>query len=264
MTPDELLHDPTCLVVCNHSGGKDSQAMYLLLRELVPDPARLVVIHAHLPEVEWPGTFEHIEATVDHELHEVRARKTFFEMVEHRGRFPSPANRQCTSDLKRGPIQKQIRRLCSQGGYTKVLNCMGLRAEESSARAKKQIFRLNASQSCHKRVERTWYEWLPIHELTTSTVFAMIRSAGQQPHWAYAEGMSRLSCCFCIMSSAADICTASRLRPELFERYVATEKRLGFSLLMPGKDGAPRYLDRVVEDHENEEQAAAQLELFAV
>ena len=50
------------LVAINHSGGKDSQAMTILLSRIVP-LVQLVAVHAPLGEVEWPGTFEHIEAT---------------------------------------------------------------------------------------------------------------------------------------------------------------------------------------------------------
>jgi len=42
--------------------------------------------------------------------------------------------------------------------------------------------------------------------------------------------MSRLSCCFCIMASRADLTTAARLAPDLYRRYVEIEKRLGFTL----------------------------------
>ena len=48
-----------------------------------------------------------IKDTIDHEFFVVQAGKTFFDMVEHRQMFPSPKNRQCTSDLKRGPIAKK-------------------------------------------------------------------------------------------------------------------------------------------------------------
>lgn len=61
------------------------------------------------------------------ELHVVRnPNKTYLEMVRARGKFPSAQFRQCTSDLKRGPIQKFIRRL----PYQVLINCMGLRAQE--------------------------------------------------------------------------------------------------------------------------------------
>ena len=51
------------LVVINHSGGKDSQAMTILLSRIVPHD-RLLAVHAPLGEVEWDGTVAHIEATL--------------------------------------------------------------------------------------------------------------------------------------------------------------------------------------------------------
>lgn len=96
------------LFVINHSGGKDSQAMYLRLREIVPAD-QLVLVHADLGRVEWAGAVAHIKATTSGEpLHICRARRDLLQMVAERGMFPSPEQRQCTSDLKRGPIEKVI------------------------------------------------------------------------------------------------------------------------------------------------------------
>ncbi|MGH3711778.1 MAG: phosphoadenosine phosphosulfate reductase family protein, partial [Pseudonocardiaceae bacterium] len=106
----QSLIEQGALFVVNHSGGKDSQAMLIVLRGLVPEE-QLVVVHAELPGVEWEGTQEHIRATIGNlPLIVAKARRTFMEMVEARGRFPSPMQRQCTSDLKRGPIQREVRR----------------------------------------------------------------------------------------------------------------------------------------------------------
>jgi hypothetical protein len=103
----EALIKKGALFVCNHSGGKDSQAMYLYLRLIIP-ASKLVVIYSHLDQVEWEGTEEHIWKTIDpaHRFFLVQARRGLLQMIEERGMFPSPANRQCTSDPKRGPINK--------------------------------------------------------------------------------------------------------------------------------------------------------------
>lgn len=223
------------LFVVNHSGGKDSQAMLIALREVIP-AEQLLVIHADLPEVDWPGIAEHIQATAgDLPIITCRATKTFFQMVERRGMFPSPQQRQCTSDLKRGPIEREIRRYLASHPQFRglVVNCMGLRAAESGPRALLATFKRSTRNSV---AGREWYEWLPIHELSTAEVFSAIARAGQQPHWAYAAGMSRLSCCFCIMGNRADTQTAARLNPELYRRYVETERRIGKTFRMP-KDG---------------------------
>jgi len=241
----ELIADPECVFVSNHSGGKDSQIMYLELRKIIPAD-RLIVIHAHLPEVEWEGTEAFIRETVTHEFHVVQAVKTFFEMVEHRGMFPSPENRQCTSDLKRGPIQKKVRQICNERGFTKVVNCMGLRAEESSGRKKKAAWKWNKSLSVHKRVQRRWYDWLPIHKMKTTEVFAGIKNEGQEPFWVYAAGMTRKSCVFCIMASEEDLCLGAKLRPKLLERYDHFEKKTGHVMIMPSKAKGRRTLKEIV------------------
>lgn len=222
------------LFVINHSAGKDSQAMAILLRRLVPDN-QLLVIHADLGGVEWPGNVDHIKATLPG-LPLIVCRnenKTFLEMVERRGKFPSPQQRQCTSDLKRNPIEREIRRYLKANPHFNglVVNCMGMRAEESPGRAKLQTLKLNRGNSV---AGREWYDWLPIHRLTTTEVFAMIREAGQEPHPVYKAGMTRLSCCFCIMASKADLQTAARLNPALYRRYVELEKKIGHTMNMAG------------------------------
>lgn len=226
----------------NHSGGKDSQAMYLYLREIVPAD-QLVVIHSHLPDVEWEGTKEHIQQTVTSPIHIVQANKTFFQMVDHRQQFPSPKNRQCTSDLKRGPIEKEIRRVMKDKNKSIVVNCMGLRADESSGRKNKIPFQLNDRNS---KAGREWYDWLPIHHLTTKEVFSNIREAGQKPHWVYAAGMTRKSCCFCIMASKEDLKTAAKLKPELLQQYVDREKKYDRTMLMPSKKDGRMFLSEIV------------------
>jgi DNA sulfur modification protein DndC len=255
------------LFVVNHSGGKDSQAMFAFLRKFVP-PAHLAVVHAELPEVEWEGVVDHIRATIgETPLHLCRSRRTLLQMIEERGMFPSPSQRQCTSDLKRGPIERTIRRLVEErvadfigvprgsstlamagraaameAGCGLIVNCMGMRAQESNSRAKLQTLKLNAGNS---KAGREWYDWLPIHDWTTEEVFGCIAAAGQDPHWAYKAGMSRLSCCFCIMSSKADLTTAAKLNPVLYRKYVELERSTGQVMLMPSKSRGRQTLEQV-------------------
>lgn len=228
------LRDAGALFVLSHSAGKDSQAMAIVVRALVPD-AQILVVHAALGDVEWEGVQEHIEATTTGlPLVLAHAASGFWDMVDRRGMFPSPANRQCTSDLKRGPIEREVRRYLAahpefQG---RVVMCMGMRAQESTSRSKLATFKRSDKNS---KAGREWFDWLPIFDLTERDVFAVIANAGQKPHWAYEAGMTRLSCCFCIMASDADLTTAARLNPELYGRYVAKERELGFTLSMSRK-----------------------------
>ena len=224
----KLINDGA-LFICNDSAGKDSQAMKILLQNLVPKQ-QLVIVHANLPEVEWKGNLEHIKKYAEGvPVFEVQSKKTFFEMVNHRKMFPSPTTRQCTSDLKRGPIQKFINNYAKTHGFTKVVNCIGLRAQESSSRAKKIAFQFKPKLSAKHREQ---YEWLPIHTMLLNEVWETIKNAQQKPHYAYKLGMTRLSCCFCIMSNDSDLIIAGKHNPELAQKYIETEEKLNFTLSM--------------------------------
>lgn len=224
---------------CSHSGGKDSQAMYAMLCDLVP-AEQIVVVHADLGEIEWSGVQEHINNNVAHQVNVVRAiwkdgsEKTLLGMVERRFEnrpdapsWPSSAQRFCTSDLKRDPIHKFIRNDMKARGVSIGINCTGLRAEESSARAKKTDFEINKRLSNNTR---TVYEWLPIHAWSTAEVFDRIAAAGQRPFWAYELGNERLSCVFCIMGSRNDIANGAAQRPELLAKYAELEARTGYTM----------------------------------
>ena len=210
--------------------------MTILLSRIVPRD-RLVAVHAPLAQVEWPGTIEHIRATlppgVPLILAPVASGKSLLERVEERGMWPDPARRWCTGDYKRTPIERELRRYLKahprfQG---RIVSAMGMRAQESPARARKLPWRRNDRMSV---AGRQVYDWLPIFELSQRQVFDIIRDAGQSPHPAYAMGMSRLSCVFCIMASRADLRTASRLEPELYHQYADLERRIGHTLSPSG------------------------------
>ena len=140
------------LFVVNHSGGKDSQALMLKIAEIVPN-SNILVVHAPLTEVEWPDTIEHIKETIPQGIAfreaPVASGKSLLDRVEERGKFPDPSRRWCTSDFKRGPIERTIR------GYMKenprflgrIVNCMGMRRQESPARAKLEAWKFNERNS---------------------------------------------------------------------------------------------------------------------
>jgi 3'-phosphoadenosine 5'-phosphosulfate sulfotransferase (PAPS reductase)/FAD synthetase len=229
------------LFVLNHSGGKDSQLMAYRVAQQVP-AAQLVVVHAPLGEVEWPGALELARdqaAALGAPFVLAAAAKTFLELVAHRFEkypnapsFPQAGNRQCTSDLKRGPIEREVRRYAKQHGFTTIVTCMGLRAAESHSRAKMQVWRKNEGGSV---AGRTWYEWLPIHHVGTREVFAELATAGLTPHYAYSLGNERLSCVFCIMGSANDLRNGAIHNPTLYEKYVQLEAETGYTMHMSRK-----------------------------
>jgi 3'-phosphoadenosine 5'-phosphosulfate sulfotransferase (PAPS reductase)/FAD synthetase len=224
-------------IIANSSGGKDSQAMLDFVVEqcdkaTVPR-SRLVVAHADLGRVEWPGTRDLAEEQARHydlEFYAIsRPQGDLLTHIEKRGMFPSPTRRYCTSDHKRTQISKLFTFLTSislgsRYRRTRILNCLGLRAEESPARAKKNPFTNDTVQTNGKRIVEVW---LPIHTWTTAQVWERIRASGVRHHPAYDLGMPRLSCCFCIFSPRSALLMAGKHNPELLDAYVAVEKRIG-------------------------------------
>ena len=224
------------LVSVSVSGGKDSQAMTILLARVVPRN-QLVIVHAPLGEVEWPGTVEHIENTLPAGIPLILARvasgKTLLDQVEERGKWPGPRIRFCTRGFKVSPIERELRHyLKAHPRFAgRVVSAIGIRRDESSARSKRIPW---ARSDRNSLAGREWFDWLPIFDLTDDDVFRVIREAGQSPHWVYAQGLSRCSCSFCIFSSRPDLRRAAELRPELYQRYTAIERRIGHTLSPSG------------------------------
>lgn len=221
-----------------HSGGKDSQAMYAALKKIIPYD-QLHVIHADLGLVEWSGVKDFIRSNISHALHIAQAihadgtKKDLFSAIRARragldaqGKvdapaFPSSAARFCTSDLKRDPIWKVIR---AHGDHSIVVNCVGIRAEESASRAKKvrQTGTLNINKK-NTNSRRMAFDYWPIADWDIDQVWYEIASAGQSPNPAYAAGNERLSCVFCIFGSRNDLQHGREKRPELFAAFSQLE-----------------------------------------
>jgi 3'-phosphoadenosine 5'-phosphosulfate sulfotransferase (PAPS reductase)/FAD synthetase len=230
-------------IVLNSSAGKDSQTMLDVVVERADQAgvrrSRLVVAHADMGRVEWPGTRELAELQGRHYgLAFVAVKRTQGDLLQHiaqRGMFPSPQARFCTSDHKRAQIDRVFTQLTHRSlaaGHQppiRILSCLGMRAEESPARAKRQPF-------CHderaSNGRRHVDQWLPIHSWTVQQVWQRIRASGVPYHFAYSLGMPRLSCCFCIFSPRSALLLAGRNNPELLAEYVRVERAINHRFRM--------------------------------
>lgn len=227
------------VILINTSAGKDSQAMMEYVVGLARKSGildRVIAVHCDLRRVEWNGTKELAEEHCKHygiKLHVVsRPQGDLLEQIEARGMFPDSSNRYCTSDQKRGQVAVLVTRLTNEyvsATYgeekrVRILNCMGLRAEESTARAKKNPYQVNARLTNSKREV---FDWLPIHAWTVQHVWDCIRKSGVKYHYAYDLGMPRLSCCFCIFASEGALMIAGKHNPELLAEYVRVETKIG-------------------------------------
>ncbi len=197
---------------------------------------RVVVVHCDLGRVEWQGTRELAEEQARHYgvRFEVvsRPQGDLLQQVEERGMWPDSQARFCTSDQKRGQVARVMTKLAAEvaartggGRPARILNCMGLRAQESPERAKKSPFGRDARASnLGKRHVDTW---LPIFAWTTDEVWARIRVSGVRHHFAYDLGMPRLSCAFCVLASRGALLLAAKHNPALLDEYVRVEQKIG-------------------------------------
>ncbi len=214
-------------LVINFSGGKDSTALLAYCRERWPNVRTHVVMAdtgwEHTDAVEWSrGIVDRFGLP----LHVVKnSRKDFLQMVENRGKFPSPGQRQCTSDLKRDPIHNWIRGNCGP----LVVSAMGLRAEESPARAKRPMLSRDRRMTNSRR---TVWNWNPILPWTEAQVFAYLAERGIPVHPVY-QHLRRFSCRVCIYMNAHDLRQVREHDPEAFDTIARLEERIGFTM-QPG------------------------------
>lgn len=233
-------------LVANMSGGKDSCLMLARLVEQYPE-LRLYVVHAdtgfeHVRPISAADFARQVTAALGHELAVCRnPNKTYLQMVERRGKFPATGQRQCTSDLKRGPIETWIRRNVRE---RVIVSCIGIRADESHARAKATPWKRNERLSVAGRLV---FDWLPIFEVTTAEVYAELDARGIPLHPVYRRAggyLDRLSCRVCIFFTPRDLAATQQHDPEAFELVAALEERLGFTMKHEGtvRELAARHL----------------------
>lgn len=233
-----LEHGANFAFVVNHSGGKDSQRMLGYIREQFPTVKTYVVMadtgFEHTYGIAAEEFARQSAARFGLELAVVRnTNKTYLEMVERRGMFPSASTRQCTSDLKRDPINRFIRNLSEKV----IVNCTGIRAAESASRAKQSPFTANARISTAGRL--VW-NWMPIFGESLADVLAWHHANAMPLHPVYvaeyhvdgtAGGyLRRLSCRVCIFSTPADLRAIYQHDRQAFDTIAALEQRIGFTM----------------------------------
>jgi len=234
--------DGPAAFVINHSGGKDSTRMLGLVREAFPDVATLAVMadtgFEHQRPISAADFARDRCADLGVPLAVVRnSRRTYLEMVEKRGMFPSAQYRTCTSDLKRGPIEKYIRTL----PYSLIFNCIGIRSEESPPRSKLLALSRNASLTTQTR---SVYNWFPIFDQKLSDVLSWHWRQHIPLHPVYvpefhrdgtAGGyLRRLSCRLCIFSTDSDLLAIRQHDPDAFHAVSELEQKIGFTMRPTG------------------------------
>jgi 3'-phosphoadenosine 5'-phosphosulfate sulfotransferase (PAPS reductase)/FAD synthetase len=216
-------------LIINFSGGKDSTAMLAYLCEKYPDLKKYVVYAD--TGFEHEGTEDWCRSIVSKfglELHVAKNKnKNFLTMAESRGKFPGMNQRQCTSDLKRDPIMTWVRQNVKDDV---IINCMGIRSEESAGRSKQKRLKRNTRETNSKR---TVWDWQPIKDWKETEVRSYIAERNLPLHPVY-NYLNRFSCRMCIFMTKHDVAQVRKHDQAAIDIISAIEKKIGFSFFADG------------------------------
>lgn len=237
-------------IMVSTSGGKDSDAQALLLNKFLTRinyEGERLLIHADLGRIEHAESIQQVQALakfINWKLLIVRREKgDLLDRYEQRWHdncvryaelrcvtliSPFPANGMyfCRSELKVAPI---LRAAAQQFPGQTIINCVGLRAEESSNRAKSAVSQHNARID---RKDRTaCYNWHPVLNLKIEDIWLTHKQAGFPRHPQYERGNTRISCAYCIVGSVNDLRAGAEVSTnhESYRIITTLELRSSFS-----------------------------------
>lgn len=206
------------MIVASVSGGRDSAAMSLYLKEQGLEHERVFM------DTGWehPLTYEYLRGPLTKALGpitEIRAMVPadqqgvagamssstlpdgsafvpldFASLVRRKGMFPSRVVRFCTTILKVDPIRQHLAMLMEQHD---VVNAVGIRRAESKARSTMKEWEWSDTMDC--------WVWRPIVTWSKEDVAAIHKRHGLEINPLYAMGTSRVGCWPCIHARKSEL-----------------------------------------------------------
>ncbi|MDP9442931.1 MAG: phosphoadenosine phosphosulfate reductase family protein [Actinomycetota bacterium] len=190
------------------SGGKDSAALAIYLRDRVPQMEYFFCdTGAELPE-----TYEYLqrlEAVLGKRITRLNAERGFDHWLwVYQGALPSPQMRWCTAMLKLKPLEQWL-------GDDPTFTYVGIRADED--------------RGGYVSTKPTIRPVFPFKEagLVKEDVLALLERAGVGLP-SYYEWRTRSGCYFCFLQRKAEWVGLAERHPELFEQAVAYEDKQGY------------------------------------
>ena len=210
--------------ICGISGGKDSSALAVHLRNRVPELEYFFCdTGAELPE-----TYEYLtrlEVILGKPITRLNARRGFDHWFEvFRGTLPSPQMRWCTKNLKIKPIEAWI-------GDAPAISYVAIRSDESNRKG--YVSTKPNIQSVFPFIDAG---------IDRDGVMRILADAGiGLPE--YYEWRTRSGCYFCFYQRKAEWIGLAERHPELFDRAVAIERKV---LRDAGVDGDADFTERAM------------------
>lgn len=216
MSPELLEKLAGRRVVASISGGKDSAALSLHLRELGIEHDRVFL------DTGWEhaSTYEYLRGpltTAIGPIVELRGPRLMEDLIRHKGMFPSRVRRFCTEELKVFPMQRHLKALTDEGHD--VINAVGIRNDESAARASAQEWEWSDGFDCEV--------WRPLVKWTVLDVVAIHQRHGLRPNPLYLRGAERVGCWPCIHARKDEVRNIAEIDPAAIDRLRALEAEVG-------------------------------------
>jgi len=207
METEKVIVEKKVRHICGISGGKDSSAMALFMRDKVPDMEYFFCdTGAELPETY--DFLDKLEIVLGKKIERLNARKGFDHWFEvYRGTLPSPQMRWCTTKMKIEPIEQWV-------GTDEVISYVAIRADEAGRKgyvsSKKNI------QARFPFIE---------NDIDHAGVMRILAESGiGLPE--YYEWRTRSGCYFCFFQRKAEWVGLSERHPDLWEKAVAIEQKI--------------------------------------
>jgi 3'-phosphoadenosine 5'-phosphosulfate sulfotransferase (PAPS reductase)/FAD synthetase len=216
-------------IVASVSGGKDSTAMALRIRELgleETNPVYYCYADTHWENAELTDYLERVvKPLLGERFHSVTSKKFpggMSDLVTHKGAFASRKMRFCTDELKKKPIRDFIREVNERHGMLTV-NAVGIRAAESKARSSMLEWEPGSILGA-KLCEWTWR---PLITWTVDEVVAIHTKYNIAPCSLYLRDVlpsRRIGCWPCLMSVKSEIKAVALTTPEKIDEIRELEK----------------------------------------
>lgn len=214
--------------ICGISGGKDSSALAVFLKDDVPEMEYFFCdTGAELPETyEYLNRLEIILGKSISILNSERGFDHWFKMF--RGALPSPQMRWCTREMKIKPIEEWI-------GDEPAISYVAIRADEANRKG---------YMSTKGNIE-TKFPFIDAG-IDHDGVMKILDEAGIGLP-SYYEWRTRSGCYFCFYQRKAEWVGLADRHPELFEKAVAIEQKV---LVDAGVDNQVDFSDYAMKDRQ--------------
>ena len=215
--PAETVHH-----IMGLSGGRDSAALAVFLRDRVPDIQYFFCdTGAELPETY--DFLARLEAYFSKHILRLGSGRDFDHYLDvYRGALPSPQMRWCTKQMKIKPLEQWI---ATAFGDSKVVSYVAIRADEPGRQG---------YLSTKSNIEVVY----PLRDagIDKEGVMRILEEAGVGLP-AYYEWRTRSGCYFCFFQRKAEWIGLAERHPDLFQKAVDYEEKVGKNYAEHGMQG---------------------------